>query len=108
MTKRGQLWEKLKNEYEEFKEWILRQSKEEILEYSWEYVRMTDLLGYLKDRIRGDIFPYDDEVIDSMLDNDITLSDICDEINIDCCYDVTEIIDEIITMREGPKDESKS
>lgn len=103
MTKREQLYAKLENEWKEFKEDILRQPPERIVEYSWEYVRMTDVLDYLKHRIMENIFPYDDEVIDGMLDNDVMLSDICDEINIDCCYDVTEIIDEIVTMRERDK-----
>ena len=110
MTKREQLYTKLENEWKEYKEDLLRQPPERIADCSWEYVRMTDVLHYIKHLIipSGFGFPYDDEVIDDMLDNDVSLSDICDEIDIDCCYDVTEIIDEIITMRERDKNESKS
>lgn len=84
MTKREQLYAKLENEWKEYKKYLLRQPPEIFMEYLREYIHMTDVLHYIKHLIipSGFGITYDDDVIDDMLDNDITLSDICDEIDI--------------------------
>lgn len=77
MTSWQKLYQKMEDEYQEYKTWLLGQEPETILENSWDYAKMTDTIDlFLAFSTTGDA-PYTEEEIQYLLECDEPLRAIC-------------------------------